>query len=205
MAAPALVLATRNVGKLRELRELFASAHIAVVGLDELGLVEDAAAEAGIESHATFEENAIAKARHFSALLPGRIVIADDSGLEVDALGGAPGVHSKRWAGGDGDSVDGANNAKLVAEVAGRSNRAARYVCVVGCRDAKGGELVVRGECRGYIVDEPSGSSGFGYDPHFFVTELARTLADATPLEKARVGHRGRAFRRLLAMLEGGH
>lgn len=194
------MLATRNAGKLLELRALFATHGIGVVDLRDVGIAEDADAEEHIESFETFEENALAKARYFSAQLPGRIVVADDSGLAVDALGGAPGVRSKRWsadAGDHGADIDAANNARLVRELRDADRRTARFVCAAAyCDGAR--ELVVRGEVLGTIIDEARGSHGFGYDPHFLVDELGMTLAEATVAEKERVSHRARAFVRLL-------
>jgi XTP/dITP diphosphohydrolase len=193
------VLASRNAGKLRELRALFAESGIAVTDLRECGIAEDAEAEEAIEAFETFEENALAKARWFSALLPGRVVVADDSGLSVDALGGAPGVRSKRWSGASGGTaaVDAANNLRLVASLRGEPVRTARFVCAAAWTDGVT-EVVVRGEVPGRIVDEGKGAHGFGYDPHFVVDELGMTMAEATVEEKSLVSHRGRAFARLL-------
>lgn len=197
------VLATRNGGKLVELRELFATYGIGVVTLRDVGVEEDASAEAQIESFDTFEENALAKARYFQERLPGRTIVADDSGLSVDALDGVPGVRSKRWNGRadlHGSELDAANNAKLAAAVRGIENRQARFVCAAAFSDGAD-EIVVRGEVLGEIVDDARGEHGFGYDPHFFVSEIGMTLAQATVAEKARVSHRGRAFARLCAEL----
>jgi XTP/dITP diphosphohydrolase len=196
------ILATRNAGKVRELRALFRSANIGVIDLAEAG-IEERAEEEGIEVHDTFEGNALAKARYYSARAAGHPVVADDSGLEVLALRGEPGVRSKRWSGrGDleGSALDAANNALLVARMRGVPDRRARFVCAAAwCAGAD--SLVVRGEVPGSIVSEPSGREGFGYDPHFFATELGRTLADATVAEKQGVSHRGRAFAALLTAL----
>lgn len=197
------VLASRNEGKLIELRALFATQGIDVIDLREARVTEDVSAEEAIESFATFEENALAKARYFSARLPGRIVVADDSGLSVDALGGAPGVRSKRWAGRDdlhGPALDTANNALLVATMRGRLVRTARFVCAAAWCDGNA-EVVARGEVVGHIVDIPVGRGGFGYDPHVFVEELGMTMAEATVAEKQRVSHRARAFVALLDAL----
>jgi XTP/dITP diphosphohydrolase len=194
------VLATRNAGKLLELRALLADEGIAVVDLAESG-VDVAPAEDAIESFGTFEENALAKARYFAAKLPGRMVIADDSGLEVEALGNEPGVHSRRWSGRadlEGQALDAENNALLVRRLAGAHCRRARFVCVAAAV-LDGLEVVTRGEVDGSIADRPSGEHGFGYDPYFFVPELGMTLADASVAEKQRVSHRARAFASLLA------
>jgi XTP/dITP diphosphohydrolase len=193
------ILATRNAGKVRELRALFAGAGIDVVDLTEAG-IDERAEEDEIEIYETFEENALAKARYYSARAGGRAVVADDSGLEVLALHGEPGVRSKRWSGRvdlAGAALDAANNELLVARMQGVADRRARFVCAAAwC--AGSDSLVVRGEVPGSIVLHPSGRDGFGYDPHFFVTELGRTLADATVAEKQGVSHRGRAFAALL-------
>jgi XTP/dITP diphosphohydrolase len=196
------ILATRNAGKLRELRALFVAAHLDVVDLAEAG-IDERAEEEEIEVHDTFEANALAKARYYSARAGGRAVVADDSGLEVLALDGEPGVRSKRWSGRDdlgGAALDAANNALLLARMEGVADRRARFVCVAAW--CAGNESVaVRGEVSGSIVSRASGREGFGYDPHFFVTELGRTLADATVAEKQGVSHRGRAFAALLEAL----
>ena len=193
------ILATRNAGKVRELRALFRDARIDVIDLTEAGIAE-CAEEDEIEVYETFEENALAKARYYSRRADGSPVVADDSGLEVVALGGEPGVRSKRWSGRsdlDGAALDAANNALLVARLRGIDDRRARFVCAAAwCAGEE--SLVVRGDVPGSIVETPSGAHGFGYDPYFFVTELGRTLADATVAEKQGVSHRGRAFAALL-------
>ena len=200
-AAP-WILATRNAGKLRELRALFADVGIDVIDLAQAG-IEATPEEDAIEVYDTFEENAVAKARYFGERAGGRTVVADDSGLEVLALEGEPGVRSRRWSGRsdlEGADLDAANNARLLERLHGISDLRARFVCAAASW-GDGGPLVVRGEVRGYIVTSPGGSDGFGYDPHFFCTELGRTLGFATLAEKQRVSHRGRAFRALLAAL----
>ena len=202
-SSPPWILASRNAGKLRELRALFATHAIDVIDLREAGVVEDSVAEDAVEAFDTFEENALAKARYFSARTPGRIVVADDSGLAVDALQGAPGVRSKRWSGRvdlHGAALDASNNALLLSRLEGVAERSARFVCAAVWCDGTS-ELVVRGEVRGRIVDEARGTHGFGYDPHVFIDELGMTLAEATVSEKERVSHRGRAFVRLLDAL----
>ena len=180
---------------------LFSTVAIDVVDLREAGVEEDVVAEADIESFETFEANALAKARYFAARLPGRIVVADDSGLEVEALGGAPGVRSKRWSAVthlDGHALEAENNRLLVAAMVGQRNRRARFVCAAAYSDGAW-EFVERGEVTGQILDAPLGSHGFGYDAHVFVGELGRTMAEAMLVEKERVSHRGRAFVALLA------
>ena len=189
------MLATRSAGKLRELRPIFESFGVPVIDLAEAG-VPESSDEGEIESFETFEENALAKARYFFQRCGGADVFADDSGLVVDALGGEPGVRSKRWSGRhdlEGGELDRANNALLMSRLAGVSDRRARFVCAAAWR-GDAGEVVVRGEAPGRIIDAGSGVHGFGYDPYFFSEELGMTLADATVSQKRAVSHRGRAF-----------
>ena len=192
------LLATRSAGKLRELGPLFAIAGIHVLTLDGAGIAESAS-EAAIEAFSTFEENALAKARYFRDR-SGLPTFADDSGLEVRALRGAPGVRSKRWSGrGDltGVELDDANNAELLRSLRSVSDRRAKYVCAAALA-SKDTELVRRGEVEGRLLEEPRGGGGFGYDPLFFSTELGMTFGEASLADKEGVSHRGRAFRALL-------
>ena len=198
-----VVLATRSAGKLRELRPMFAAVGVRVLDLIEVG-VEETPAEAAIESFETFEANALAKARYFFERCGGLDVVADDSGLAVDALGGEPGVRSKRWSERpdlSGQALDDANNERLVERMQGVEDRRARFVCAAAWR-GRGGEALARGEVSGRITPRSSGAHGFGYDPYFFADELGMTLADATTEQKRRVSHRGRAFDALLETLE---
>ena len=195
-------MATRSAGKLREMRPIFAAAGVRVLDLAEVGVAETPTEDA-IESFDTFEENALAKARYFFERCGGLDVVADDSGLAVDALGGRPGVRSKRWTetvGLTGQELDDANNARLVAQVRGVDDRRARFVCAAAWRGTAG-EAVARGEVGGRFIDRPSGKHGFGYDPFFWADELGMTLADATTEQKRGVSHRGRAFDALLTAL----
>jgi XTP/dITP diphosphohydrolase len=201
MPAP-LVLATRSSGKLRELRELFQGAGVPIRDLDEagVGLSPD---EEKLEAFDTFEENALAKARYFARRL-GTAVVADDSGLEVLALGGLPGVRSKRWSGRsnlEGKELDEANNERLLDALRGVADRRARYVCVATLV-APTGERVFRGVTTGVILEAPVGTAGFGYDPYFFSDELNKSFGAASLAEKREVSHRGRAFRGLIASLK---
>ena len=194
-------MATRSEGKLRELRSLFASHAIAVVDLRDAGIAESPLEES-LEEHGTFEENALAKARHFHAV-SGRPTVADDSGLVVAALDGRPGVLSKRWSGRadlSGQALDDENNRLLVRSLQNAHDRRASYVCAAAYVDDER-ELVCRGEVHGRILETPRGDGGFGYDPYFFSTELGRTFGEVSGAEKARVSHRGRAFRTLVERL----
>lgn len=185
---------------------MFAEAGITLDELSAVGLGDEDPSEADLEVFDTFEENARAKARWFASRLPGTFVVADDSGLEVDALGGAPGVRSKRWSssGASGAMLEAANNTHLLAALGGVAARTATYVCVVVCvvvcTDGVQ-EWSARGECRGRILTTPRGAGGFGYDPLFWSDDLERTFAQATRDEKAGVSHRGRAFNALLRLL----
>jgi XTP/dITP diphosphohydrolase len=196
-----VLLATRSAGKLRELKPLFAAHGIDVVDLAEAGVPESPNEDA-LEVFDTFEENALAKARYFyeKTRMP---VAADDSGIVVAALGGRPGVLSKRWSGRtdlSGQALDDENNRLLLASLQNQSDACAHYVCAAAyVDDAR--EIVRRGEVHGRIIDSPRGRGGFGYDPYFFSDELGRTFGEASGEEKERVSHRGRAFRALLDAL----
>ncbi|MGH8675090.1 MAG: RdgB/HAM1 family non-canonical purine NTP pyrophosphatase [Burkholderiales bacterium] len=193
-----LVLASGNPGKLREIRALVAPLALEVVSQAELGIAE---AE---EPHLTYLENALAKARHASraANLP---ALADDSGLSVEALAGAPGVHSAHYAGTRGGRAerDARNNARLLAELAHSEAREATFVSVIVLlRHAADPEpLVAEGRWHGSIARAPRGDNGFGYDPLFIVTGRGVTAAELDAEEKNRISHRGRALARLLALL----
>lgn len=207
----AIVLATRSKDKLRELRPIFRAAGIDVMDLDAAGLPEDVDAEAGVEQFDTFEQNSLAKARHFFERSGGaHAVVADDSGLEVFALAGRPGVHSKRWSERpdlSGSALDAANNAKLLAELekvereapapANEDYRRGRYVCAAAYVDSSR-ECVFRGECAGRILRAPRGTGGFGYDPLFELDGLDVTFAELDREAKERVSHRGKAFHQLV-------
>ncbi|MET0283681.1 MAG: RdgB/HAM1 family non-canonical purine NTP pyrophosphatase [Polyangiales bacterium] len=198
-----LVVATTNPNKVRELSQVLVG--FEVVGLHELGVdlpepVEDAD---------SFEGNARIKALAYAAALNLRCV-AEDSGLEVDALHGAPGVHSARYAGVDGarEAKDRANNEKLLRELGATRDRAARFVCAMCLVDADGTILFeTRGTYDGVIVrgtadDPPRGDNGFGYDPLLFIPELGKTSAELSPAEKNARSHRGQAARALAAFLQ---
>lgn len=181
---------------------MLARVGIEAVDLAEAG-VEERAEEEDIECYETFEENAMAKARYFLKHSGGMPVLAEDSGLEVAALGGRPGVHTKRWSGRTdlhGRALDEANNAALLAALDGVTDRRARYVCVAVYADGSETHRA-SGETAGVILHGPRGNGGFGYDPLFESAELGVTFAEADAEEKARVSHRGRAVRALLADL----
>jgi XTP/dITP diphosphohydrolase len=189
-----IVLASGNPGKKAEIEQLLAPFGTRVVTQVELGITE---AE---EPYDTFLENALAKARHacFATRLP---ALADDSGLCVDALGGAPGVHSARYAGEPGS--DPRNNQKLLAEMSAHDNRSAHYECVLVLMRGPGDTqpLVASAQWHGSIARLPRGGGGFGYDPLFLPQGLAKTAAELAPEEKNRVSHRGQALAKLLELL----
>jgi len=195
-----VLIATSNQGKLRD----FAGA-ASVYGIAVDGLADFARLPEAVEDGSTFEENARKKAEHYSRFAEGELVLADDSGLAVDGLGGAPGVYSARYAARDEASVtavglDAANNAKLLRELeaAAVNQRSARFICVISA--ARSGREVAhfRGEAAGVVLHEPRGGMGFGYDPLFYLPALAKSLAELTPEEKAAVSHRGEALRKFL-------
>ena len=204
MPAERLLIATRSSGKLRELRALFAEHGRQVIDLGE-ARVPERPEEDALEVHETFEENALAKARHFHRIA-GMPVVADDSGLVVPALSGAPGVLSKRWSGRadlSGQALDDENNRLLIERLreGGASDRRAHYVCAAAYVDDRR-EIVRRGEVHGRIVESPAGAGGFGYDPYFVADELGRTFGEASAAEKQSISHRARAFRALLESLD---
>ncbi|MGD8319304.1 MAG: non-canonical purine NTP pyrophosphatase [Gemmatimonadota bacterium] len=204
-----MVVATRSAHKMREIRRILTAVpELRVLDLDEAGVAYDPVEE-GVEAFDTFEANARAKAEYFHGRtsLP---TVADDSGLEVDALDGAPGVWSKRFApdeGLEGEARDEANNRHLVRLLEGTptSGRTARYVCVAVLAGMDPGRTVFRGEAPGVILDHPRGRGGFGYDPYFFDPELGKTFAEISRDEKNARSHRGRAFRALADTLGESH
>lgn len=189
-----LVLASNNAKKMKELNALLAPLGFEVIPQGQLGIPE---AE---EPHCTFVENALAKARHASRL-SGLPALADDSGLCVKALGGAPGVISARYAG--EPKSDARNNEKLLAELASHANRRAHFVsCLVLCRSADDPQpIIAEGEWHGEILPALRGDGGFGYDPLFFVPEFGKTAAELDADTKKRVSHRGRAMQVLIERL----
>ena len=199
-----LLVATRNPGKVRELRDILAGyPQLELVGLEDLGVPESPDEDA-VEAFETFEENALAKARYYAAIT-GTLTLADDSGICVDALGGAPGVRSRRFAGeveARGTGQDEANNRhllRLLADVPPEA-RTARYVCAAALA-GEGWDEVFVGTCDGVVLDGPRGTGGFGYDPLFFYPPLQQTLAELPAEEKFAVSHRGKALRAMIEWL----
>lgn len=191
-----LLVATHNPGKVRELRELLADLPVEVTFPPEIGLELEVD-----ETGATFAENAALKALAF-ARASGLVALADDSGLEVDALGGAPGVHSARYAGPGASDAD--RYRKLLAALAGvpPGQRSARFRCVVAVATPAGDVELAEGVCEGEIASEPLGQHGFGYDPVFQVAGVGRRMAELPPDLKNQLSHRGRAFRAARPILE---
>jgi XTP/dITP diphosphohydrolase len=196
-----ILIATSNAGKLRD----FTGA-AAPFGIEIASIPNFAALPAVVEDGLTFEENARKKAESYSCEVPGEMVLADDSGLQVDVLQGAPGVHSARYAADaphlmDNNTDDEANNTRLLRELKDvpPDKRSGRFVCVIAAaRDGQTLE-VFRGEAEGTILNRPRGTNGFGYDPLFYFPQIQKTFAELTPEEKAQYSHRGAAFRQFLA------
>ena len=193
-----LVIATGNPGKLREFSSLLDGLPFELTSSAELELSSPE------ETGTTFRANALLKARH-AASLSASAAVADDSGLEVDALGGAPGIYSARYAGLGAD--DAANNAKLMRDLAGipPERRGARYRCALAFVEsvADAQPLIAEADWQGFILDAPRGGGGFGYDPYFWLPDLNKTAAELTPAEKNRLSHRGKALRVLREQLAG--
>ncbi len=189
-----LVLATTNKGKLRDFRLLFEDSGIAIEVPADHGVALDVE-----ETGETFTDNALLKARAFAAALPGRAVLADDSGLVVEALGGEPGVRSARFAGEPCD--DHANNLEVLRRMNGVADRRAAFVAVLALVKPDGSEVVVEGRCEGTLSFEERGTNGFGYDAIFFRDDLGTTFGEASPADKNARSHRAAAVRALLAEL----
>lgn len=205
MKARSVLVATSNAGKLRDFAGAAAAHGITIAGIPGFSSLP-----AVVEDGATFEANARKKAEEYSRAVPGEIVLADDSGLEIDALGGAPGVHSARYAAPDllnrephragMNTDDEANNARVLRELAGLppEKRTARFVCVLAA--ARDGRAlgIFRGAAEGIILATPRGKNGFGYDPLFYFPQIGKTFAELSAAEKAQYSHRGAAFRSFL-------
>jgi len=192
-----LLLATQNRGKAREYRHLLAGIPYRIITPAEAGITAGVA-----ETGATFEENAVLKATTLAAA-SGRLALADDSGLEVDALGGAPGVNSARFAG------PGASDAERISLLLKKlkdvpeAARAARFRCVIAIAAPDGRVELASGESRGFITRAPRGAHGFGYDPVFYLPEMGKTMAELLPREKNKISHRARAAARARELLMG--
>lgn len=199
-----ILIATSNPGKLRDFRGA-AAPH----GIEIGGIPGFASLPTVVEDGLTFEDNARKKAEEYSRHVPGEVVVADDSGLEVDALNGAPGVHSARYAAdqphlADSNTDDHANNARVLRELKDvpPEKRSGRFVCVLAA--ARDGKTLAtfRGTAEGIILDAPRGANGFGYDPLFYFPQIQKTFAELSAEEKARYSHRGAAFRQFLEWCE---
>ncbi len=181
-----IVFASGNKHKIEEFGAILKKhiPEIEVISMKEAGIVDDI-----VEDGGSFEENAMIKARAVAKY--GYIGVADDSGIVVDALGGAPGIYSARYAGEHGN--DKKNNQKLLADMQGIDNRAGAFVCTIACAFPEGSpynDFCVRGECKGTVLNEERGEGGFGYDPLFFVNEYGKTYAELLPEEKNKISHR---------------
>jgi len=184
-----LVIATRNKGKTAEIRDLLKDFPVDIKNLDDFGPIPPLE-----EDGKTFDENAYKKAS-FAAKILGLPALADDSGLLVEALDGAPGIHSARYAG--ENATDEQRYLKLLEEMRGKSNRKAAFECVISIAVPTGPALTYEARCQGLITESPAGSNGFGYDPIFFYPPLNKTFAELTRKEKSRVSHRGKALAEL--------
>jgi XTP/dITP diphosphohydrolase len=196
-----VLIATSNPGKLRDFAGAAAGHGVEIAGLPGFAYLPSVA-----EDGLTFEDNARKKAEEYSRSAPAEIVVADDSGLEVDALNGAPGVHSARYAAdqphlASENTDDESNNARVLREMRGvaMDRRTARFVCVLAA--ARDGKILAtfRGTAEGVILDSPQGTNGFGYDPLFYFPQIQKTFAELSAEEKASFSHRGAAFRQFLA------
>jgi len=200
-----VLLATSNQGKIRDFTGAAAAYGVPVAPLPDFASLPPV-----VEDGATFEANARKKAEAYSRYVPGEIVLADDSGLEVDALNSAPGIHSARYAAemphlSNANTDDDANNARLLRELGNipAEQRTARFVCVIAVARASRILQVFRGQAGGIILDAPRGSGGFGYDPLFFFPQIGVTFAELNVEEKAKYSHRGQAFRKFLKWYQG--
>ncbi len=196
-----LIIASGNAGKLREIRAILGGKFDEILSMKEAGIDHET-----VEDGKTFQENAYKKAYEI-AQISGCAALADDSGICVDALDGAPGIYSARFCGHHGD--DEANNRLLIEKLRGEKNRKAHYTCAIALvypntiqmGETKGNALFAEGFLEGEIIDEPRGNGGFGYDPYFLLPELGKTAAEITAEEKNKISHRAKALQNLLKML----
>lgn len=189
-----VVLATGNEGKIKEFSNLLEGVFGKIISLSDLGSPPEV-----IEDGLTFRDNALKKAREI-AQYSGKLTLADDSGLEVDALNGQPGVYSARYSG--QSATDKTNIDKVLAELGNNPNRKARFVCVLALVDPNGEELVVEGFCEGVILGKPRGEGGFGYDPVFYLPDRKKTMAEVEPELKNTISHRANALKKLKTELQ---
>lgn len=191
---PMLVIATQNQNKLEEFREILKDSNIEIRSLSDFGPIPEV-----IEDGATFDENAYKKAYHTARVL-GLPAIADDSGLVVETLDGAPGVYSARYAG--PDATDKENCSKLLENMKTKKNRKCHFSCVLSIAVPSGPALTYEGRCDGVILQKPQGTSGFGYDPLFYYEEYGKTFAELTSEQKNSVSHRGKALKEVKVELK---
>lgn len=183
-----LILATKNAHKVGEMREILRHLNAEILSLRDIGFDGEI-----VEDGDTFEANSLIKARAAAAAAPDCIAFADDSGIAVDALGGAPGIHSARY-GGDACADDRARTDLLLKNMEGKTDRAAQFVCCIACVMPSGEEFVVRGECPGVLAEEYRGYGGFGYDPIFIPNGYTATMGEISAEEKNKISHRARAL-----------
>lgn len=199
IAVKRIIFATGNAGKMREIREILADFGGEILSMKEAGVSTDAE-----ENGASYEENALIKARSVAEKAGDAVVLADDSGLEIDALGGEPGIYSARYLG--EDTSYRVKNANLIERLAGvpEEKRTARFVCAIAAVLPDGRELVTKAAVEGRIGYEEKGEGGFGYDPIFYVPEFGRTTAELSEEEKNQISHRGKALRLMKEELRKG-
>ncbi len=191
-----LIVATKNSGKLKEIREILGGLPYEVISMEDAGITDDIE-----ETGSTFEENALIKAREINKKT-GQMVMADDSGLEVDYLNGAPGIYSSRFAGEGATDEDKNNKLLELLKDVPVPNRTARFVCVIAVVFPDGTHFTVRGTCEGYIGHKPEGSNGFGYDPLFYIPRFNMTTAQMSSDKKHEISHRGKALRMMVEELK---
>ncbi len=189
-----IIAATGNVGKIKEIKKIFSDDNVEIISMGEIGIDIDIE-----ENGTTFEENSLIKARTI-AEMTGEVALADDSGLCVEVLGGAPGIYSARYAG--DDATDDERIEKLLNELSGEENRNAKFVSVIAVVFPDGREMTASGEVKGEISHKASGNGGFGYDPVFFSDELGKTFGEATADEKNEISHRARAIKKMYQMMK---